>query len=135
MNQDLLQSLRHIKALTEAVCACHRRGTLCRWLQGDCPSGEASLWDNRTDIYRIGTLLFPEIISSPVPYRPHLYRQIEDLLAVSISLNPTEQGHLCVILKRCLHPRPQGRYSCCEELISALEELIGILTDDAEPPS
>lgn len=145
MKENLIRILSRTGELTESVCTYHRRGLLCFWLPGDCPPGEAGKWDNRTDIYRIGTLLFREVVlcadGRPMPFHRARYGQIRQLLADSCiwqdfpkSERPQAERLLCDLLQRCLSPRPPGRYRCCEELLCALEQLIRLLTGTQVPP-
>lgn len=129
MKYKLVQTVLRTKMLTELVCTYHRRGILCPLLPQNCPPAEVSTFDNRTDIYRIGALLLAEVHNSCMPYQPHLYKQINRILTCSgAELSLAERDCLGEILQRCLHPRPQGRYTCCEELLRALDKLIGVST-------
>ena len=133
------------RELAEEALACHRRGKLCFWLPGARPPGETSRPDNRTDIYCIGCTLFSALISDadglPMSYRPEFYRLSQDLLAASpiwdtiaAPLRQDLEPPLGNLLRRCLAPRPQGRYSCCEELLADLDRAIAALRAQ-KPPS
>lgn len=123
--------LRQTRALAETALACHRQGRLCFWLPGAPPEKVRQL-DNRTDIYRIGAVLFQALSPDGSGYQPSDYEQLGPLLA-SKHLPQEVQQHLLALLRRCLSPRPQGRYGCCEELLEALDLAIAALTAPQKP--
>lgn len=128
--------LLRTRAQAEEALAYHRRGKLCFWLPGERPPGEIKHPDNRTDIYCIGCTLFQALSPEGIRFQPEFYRQIGPMLASPPWRNtaPDAQKTLQVILRRCLAPRPQGRYSCCEELLADLDQVIAALRAQKPPP-
>lgn len=99
------------------------------------PEVELGLAENRSDIYSIGVLLYsaviiPEDPDGP-PYRDSMYRDIGKDIAQSLflcSLKPKSHAFMRFklehILRQCLAVNPRHRYSCCEDLIADLDQLI-----------
>lgn len=86
---------------------------------------------NRSDIYSIGRLLLYAIAPQQA-YRDEDYPHLGRYVAFSpliCALKPRSHAYLRYILeqilRRCLNPKPDSRYRCCEELLSDLELAIG----------
>lgn len=92
-------------------------------------------FDNRTDIYSIGAMLFNSIvISKDIPdglYRDHYYSNISQLVKNSLlflssetNSDATLMSRLCKILEKCLANNPRERYQGCSELKRDLQKVI-----------
>ena len=98
----------------------------------EVPRGKA---DNRSDIYSIGAMLLRALADPDVgKYRKELYPMLDQLMATSpllqasrINENVFLRHVLGGILKKCLAARPADRYTCCEELMTDLEQAITFL--------
>ena len=88
--------------------------------------------DNRADIYSIGATLFSAVIvSDEIPdglYRDGLYDRLDQLVRHSRLITGSESNSdvrlislIGTILKKCLAPRPAGRYDSCSKLLKDLE--------------
>ena len=95
------------------------------------PEVERGHAENRSDIYSIGAMLFYAAIHAGGEngtYRPEYYKQMEELVKKSVLISAVSeqdtqvfQKMLLRILRKCLAPRPEQRYACCEELAEDLQ--------------
>ncbi|MBE5950495.1 MAG: hypothetical protein E7260_02750 [Lachnospiraceae bacterium] len=87
--------------------------------------------ENRSDIYSIGAMLFYATIYAEGKrgiYCPEYYKQLEELVEKSSLIHAVKEQDTQVfkkmllrILRKCLAPRPEQRYACCEELAEDLQ--------------
>lgn len=87
--------------------------------------------ENRSDIYSIGMMLLKAVVFAEngeiLPFRREDRAQLDVLVANSPLIAASEANSnvylrhcLTRILKKCLEPRPDDRYACCEELMEDL---------------
>lgn len=113
---ELINILSRIRAMALAAREFHLRGLLwppARHL-GFPPEHRK---DNRSDIYCLGAALIRQL---PVEMR---------------GIPPDAAQVLQTLRRRTLCPVPQGRYSCCEELLQDLDRVIQLLdSTESLPP-